>query len=59
MKEFLIMTKAVIRVNVPVKAKDLEEAFRKSQTLKTDDYMTVKGDCYESTMQIEGLFANE
>jgi hypothetical protein len=59
MKEFIIMTKATIRVNVSVKAKDLVEAFQKSQVLKTDDFLTVKGDCYESTMNIEGVFVNE
>lgn len=58
LKDFYVMGKIVVEVNLPIRATSLKDAMESAlEVLEIDDFADIKGEVNNSTLTINGVFA--
>lgn len=55
-QSFTVQAKLELTLSVDVKAKDMDEALAEAKKLVIGDFVTVKSDLYDESIELTGIF---
>lgn len=59
LKSFTVMAKVEIDCTIPIKAESLEDAVKKSVSLKETDFVKILGDFMDGKLNIYGCYGDD